>query len=112
MVALAVFFLLFMVISGASMSAYNASVRMSHKARAEDVLSTSRTRIECQLEDWAPSRAESYSVTLGDMTYTVREESSTLPDDRLEVKIAIDWRFQGHQRTVRSEFVRSVEVSP
>lgn len=109
MVALAVFFLLFMVVTGASMSAYNASVRMSHKARAEDVLSTSRTRIECNLEDWTPSRSESYEVELGDMAYSVNEDSKMLPDDRLEVKISVVWRYQGQQRSLESYFVRNVE---
>ena len=112
MIALAIFFLLFLVISGATMSAYSNSVRMSHKARAEDVMSTALVRIQRDLVSWSPTRTESSSEKLGDITFQVTRESRTLPDDTLEVAVAVSWDYQGQTRTLQRTLVQSVEGSP
>lgn len=112
MIALALFFLLFLVITGATMSAYGNSVKMGQKARAEDIMSTAVTRIERDLESWSPTRTESYTQALGDIEFRVEEESRQLPDDTLEVDVRVSWSYKGRQGELARNFVRSLEENP
>lgn len=112
MVALAILFLLFLVLTGASMSAYSTSVRVSQRARAEDLMSTAVAGIRRDLKTWANGNSDGFSQKLGDIKYDVTEESKKLSDKVVEIKVTVSWIVQGRHEHVEKTFALSLKEDP